>query len=324
MKKNALFLAVIIAVCAIGWQVWRNDPNANAPIRIGINPWMGYEFLYLAEQKGFLAEEGLNIRLLQYSSLEDVRAAFERGHVDGITSTVAEVIQANSLGKRKAQAVLVADFSNGADVILAKKSYASIAQLKGKKIAAEKASLGMFMLARALEKSGMTLDDVHALAYDQPSMQRALAEGKIDAAVTYPPFSLDMLKQGGVHKIFDSTALPGEILDTISLDSELLKRKPEVAAAVIRAWGKAIAYAKAHPDEANAIMAGRENISAEEFAAGLKEIHVVSVEEQAELMKPGGKLEQAIVMMSKILHRSGELKEPVSAPEKYVFRTEKR
>lgn len=320
MRKIIALIIAITLVGAIGWKVWRTDSNSDTPIRIAINPWPGYEFLYLAEQKGYLADEGLNIRLLQYSSLEDVKAAFEHGHADGMTTTVAEIIQANVRGKRRAQAVLVADFSNGADVILAKKSITSVSQLKGKKIAAEKASLGMFLLARALEKAGMSLDDVQVLAYDQPSMHQAIDKSEIDAAVTYPPFSIEMSKHDGLQKIFDSAALPGEILDTLSFDSELLRRRPEIATAIIRAWGKVLAYAKAHPEDANRIMARRENISVSEFTENLNGLHIVSMEEQAELLKPGGKLEQSIVFMSKILHRSGELEKPVDTPGGYVFR----
>ena len=327
MKKYIIKLIVALFLLAgfsgAGWYLWQTDSTIDAPIRIGINPWMGYEFLYLAEQKGFLAEEGLNVKLLQYSSLEDVRAAFERGHIDGITSTVVEVIQANVSGNRIAQVVLVADFSNGADVILAKQPFSSMKQLKGKKIGVEKASLGMFMLARALNKAGMSLKDVQALAYDQPAMPQAFDKGIVDAVVTYPPYSIKIASHGAVNTIFDSSVIPGEILDTISFDSALLQRKPEIVPAFIRAWDKALAYAESHPQEAYAIMAQRENISPEEFEAGLEEIHVVPVNEQETLMEPNGKLEQAILLMSAILHGSGELAQPVTEPERYIFRAGK-
>lgn len=319
--KPSLFFAVIAVAGGFGWYLWQVSPNANAQIRIGINPWVGYEYLYLAEHKGFLDEEGLNVELLEYGSLEDVKVSFELGQTDGITSTVAEVIQANADGKRTLQSVLVADFSNGADVILAKSPIGSVKQLHGKKIAVERASLGIFILARALEKSGLTLDDVQPLAFDQPGMLSAMADGSIDAAVTYPPYAIEMTRQGNVHRIFDSSALPGEILDVISLDSALLAQRPHLAAAFARAWTKALAYAEQHPQDAYTIMSQRQGISVDEFALALKGIHLVTSEEQSELMKPGGRLEHALVFMSGILHRSGDLAKTVDDPGKYVFRT---
>lgn len=322
-STQSWIFAALVLLAGGGWLLSGTNTPEKTTIRIGINPWMGYEYLYLAEKQGFFAEEGLDVRLLQFSSLEDVRAAFERGHVDGITSTVVEVIQANAArGQRKAQAVLVADFSNGADVILARHSITSVAHLKGKAVAAEKASLGIFMLARALEKSGMSLNDVKALAYDQPAMEKAFNDGIIDAMVTYPPFSVGIMEHSKVSKIFDSSSIPGEILDTLSLDRTTLQKNPKLAPALRRVWAKSLAYAEAHPAESNLLMAQRENISKEAFEEGLKGIHIVAADEQVELMKPGGKLEHAIAFMSKVLHDSGELEKTVEHPGDYIYRGE--
>ena len=51
-------------------------------IRVGMNLWPGYEFLYLAKEKGYFLEEGINLQLYDFVSLSDSRRAFERGQID--------------------------------------------------------------------------------------------------------------------------------------------------------------------------------------------------------------------------------------------------
>ena len=58
------------------------------PVRIGINFWPGYEFLYLAEKQGFFKQEGVPVELIQFSSMGDARRAFERGQVDAMAVTL--------------------------------------------------------------------------------------------------------------------------------------------------------------------------------------------------------------------------------------------
>lgn len=166
------------------------------PLRIGINPWPGYEYLYLAQEKGFFADEGASIQLLEFSSLGDTRRAFEREQIDGMTCTLIELLQARDQSRRSPQAILATDFSHGTDVILARRPVADIRGLRGEKVGAEVASLGMYMLARALELSEMRLEDVTVVPMDQTSMPAALAQGAVDAVVTYPPSSVEIQREG--------------------------------------------------------------------------------------------------------------------------------
>src|SRR5947199_7424699 len=120
------------------------------PLRIGINPRPGNEFLFLAQEKGFFAAQGVDVRLIEYSSLGDVRRAFDRGQLDGMTGTVVELLQSREGTRRAPRAFMATGVSNGADVIVARGEIASVAALAGKRVAAEGEAPGLFMLARAL------------------------------------------------------------------------------------------------------------------------------------------------------------------------------
>ena len=82
---NLLFLLSLILI----FPACRKE---NPPIRIGSTLWPGYDFLYLAKEKGFFEEEGVNVQLFDFVSLSDSRRAFERGQIDVLTGTIVEML----------------------------------------------------------------------------------------------------------------------------------------------------------------------------------------------------------------------------------------
>ena len=282
--------------------------DARAPLRIGINPWPGYEFLYLARELDLFAAEGIDVQIVEYNSLPDALHAFQRGQLDGMGATLIEVLMARSDSDHKAVIAYVTDYSNGADVIVANSYVPDVAALKGKRVGVELGSLGVFLLARALERSGLTLDDVRAVSTDQLSMERKLAVGALDAVVTYPPFAVSVSALPGAHRIFSSAELPGEIVDVIAFDQEILKTRRADAAALIRTFQRAQRWAKEQPQKAYEIMARREGLTPEAFHQALTEgIALPSPQEQEALLRKGGSIADALVRANDILMHSGQM-----------------
>lgn len=279
---TALFVAVaaMLAGC---------EKPASTPIKIGINPWPGYEFLYLAQELGFYEELGVPVKIIEYGSLSDVRRGYERGNLDAMTTTLIEVLQVKNNSNRDPRIFLVADFSKGGDVIIAREPIKTPADLKGRRVGADTTSLPVFVLARALEIAGLTLDDVEILPLEQSDMEQAYMRGEIDAVVTYPPVSVRLQNRDDSTIIFSSQEIPGEIMDVVSAEASVLEKRPDDFRKIMRAWDMALAYAKDNPRHAHTIMAEREGLSHEEFAAALDDIQVVSLDDQQRytpLIKP--------------------------------------
>ena len=249
-------------------------------LRLAISPWLGFEFLYLAEEKGFFDEEGVNVRIVEYSSLSDTRVAFESGHVNVMACTLIEVLQARDHG-RPSQIVLVTDYSKGADVILARTNLASMAELKGRRVGLELGSLGTFMLARALQRAGLDLSDVETVSCLPDRMQSALAENRVDAVVTLPPVSIILEAGGQVRRVFSSVEIPGDVVDVLAVDEPTLRQNPELALRLARVFQRTLDYTRAHPEDAYKIMAQREGLSAAQFEATLEGIQLVDAAGQS-------------------------------------------
>src|SRR5262249_15200056 len=152
------WLALLLALAAGGQGSC--GPSDKAPIRLGINPWPTWEFFYLAKEKGFFHAAGVEVRIVEFSSLGDAQRAVQRGEpkracgrgrVGAALGPLGGVATTRARDGREPSVVLVTDYSDGADQIVAREPMLFPADLIGRRVAVEFGSLNVFVLARALE-----------------------------------------------------------------------------------------------------------------------------------------------------------------------------
>lgn len=282
---NIAIIVFLLAACT---------PEPEKKITIAISPWPGYEFLYLAEKKGFFKQVGLNISLVQMGALADSQRAYVNGHVDGMASTIIEAVQAEPLGGKSLKIVLVPDYSNGGDVIVTNKSIKDIVSLKGRNVGCEVSSLGIYILERALAKHSLKLTDVSVRNVEQLDGREYLLKQEIDAFVTYPPVSVEILKNSKYHAIFSSSEIPYEIIDTVSISNEVLQENPDLIPRLHQAWQMAIDYSITNEHDAYSLMAKREGISVEDFKEAISGLKLQDSQGQKELFSAPDKLQKSV------------------------------
>ncbi len=285
------------------------DAPKAPPLRVAINPWPGYEVIYLAAEKGFFAAEGVAVEVLQVSNLSDARRMFERGQADGIGCTVIEMLQARELSPRFPQVVYVADYSNGGDLVMAKSAITELSLLRGKRVAFEAGTLNLFMLSRALARAQLTISDVHLVAMTQAAMRDALVGNLVDAIVTYPPFSIAIANEQLASPLFTSRDIPGEVLDIVVFDADIIQSRARDIEKFIRALNNANRYIREQPLDAYTLMSKREGVSVAEFQNAIEnDLHVVDMEEQAHYFAEPARLTNVITAVQTVLKKNGELK----------------
>ncbi len=291
-KRLQLVLGGFLAVIIGAWLAFRPEPRPN--LRIAINNWPGYEFLYLAHVKGFFHNNGLDTKILEYSSLNDLRRAFERGQVDIMASTMIEQIVSRDKSQRRAQALIVSDYSDGSDVVIALKGISSVKELKGKRVGFEAGTVGIVLLKLALEREGMSISDVSTINVPQDdAILEELRSGSLDAVVSYPSVSFKILKGVPSQVIFSSKDIPAAILDIISADESFIRENPQAIESFRKAYFQALDYAKENQEESYKIMAARENISLAEFRQSLESgIVLLGKDRQSEFLRKGGIIER--------------------------------
>ena len=312
-RSGRLTAAVVAVSCAAACLA-----PARVPLRVGVNAWPGYEYLYLADVKDFYAAEGVEVRLLEFGSLSDTRRAYERGQLDMMGATVIEGLVIHDASPRRPRVVRVVDYSNGPDVIIAQPWITRGEQLRGARVGVELAALPVFLLARGLEDFGLTVRDVRTASMDQTAMEEAFRRGDLDAVVTYPPTSVRLTREMETTRLFSSADAPREILDVLLAEADVVRDRGDEVRALLRAFDRAVAYAERQPADAAAIMAQREGITPGEFSAALSGgIVLVGADQQAPFFGPDGALERAIRVAGRLLVAAGQLR-AVPAPGSLV------
>jgi len=270
----ALLLALTLPGCS-------RQPES--PLRIGTNVWIGSEPLYLARDLGHLPPK--SVQLLEYPSASEVLRAFRNQAIDGMVISLDELFGLTAEGMRP-RAILVVDVSHGADAILGRPGMASMTDLRGKRVAVESGALGAFVLSRALTLNGMQASDVTVVQMESNEQPGAFEKGQVDAAVTFDPYRTQMLKHGATT-LFDSTRIPGEIVDLIAVRQSVLDRNPKTTQALLSGWFKAIDYLQRDPTDAARRMGIRQQTTGEQYLAGLRGLHIPSREENLKMIGGG-------------------------------------
>jgi NitT/TauT family transport system substrate-binding protein len=154
----------------------------------------------------------------------------------------------------------------------------------------------------------MTLEDVTLVYVRTADMAEALRTKKVDAITSYPPNSTEIENAGLARTIFSSSRIPGEIVDVLALDEEIIRDRPDDVAGVIRAFYRAVRYAQEHPDEAWRIMSERERVTPEEFRSSLQSgISLVPLSDQQRFLGEKSSLPAVVARVSQQLKEQGLL-----------------
>jgi len=189
------------------------------PLPIGTLVWPGYEPLYLARDLGYF--EDRSVRLVEYPSNTEVIRAFRNRAIDGAALTLDEALRV-AQGGFGLRVVLVMDISHGGDVILGRPEMHTVRDLAGRRVAVDTGTVAAYVLARALALNGLTFSDVKVVHVDYSEHAAAFRAGRVDAIVNAEPLRSELLASGA-SLLFDSIAIPGEIVDILAIRSDYLE-----------------------------------------------------------------------------------------------------
>lgn len=261
MNKKIVIPLVVILITAIGWYGYKNLTTTTTTtklypgkITIGYVVWPGYLGLYIAKEKGYFKESGLDVDIKAYPSLSEQFSAYVAVKDQGTTNLTLDAINEANNGLDH-KIILAIDHSNGSDGIIAARGIKNFADVKGKRVAFEHGTLEEFFLRYALDHNGLSLADITQIDLNPEKSADAVVAGDADVAVTYEPFMSKAIAKSGGHKIYSSADAPGLITDVLTFHSDFINAYPDTIKALVAAYFKAIQFWKEHPDEANVIIA---------------------------------------------------------------------
>jgi NitT/TauT family transport system substrate-binding protein len=266
--------------------------GAKKPLRIAYSDWPGWTALEVGIQKGWFKEEGVDVEFSWFDYLPSLDA-FSAGKVDAVTVTNGDGLVTGANGA-KSKYILLMDYSNGNDQIVAKPGIKSFKDLKGKKVGLEVTLVEHLMLLKAMEKFGMADTDIELVNFPTNETPQALASGQVSAIGAWYPVSAQARKAvAGSKAVFTSADVPGLIYDTLAVNPTSLAQRKADWAKVVKVWYRISDFVR-NPKtqkEAVAIMAAKVGVKPEEYATALPGTRFLSLAEVKKRYQKGDGLD---------------------------------
>lgn len=210
-----------------------------------------------AIDQGYLAEEGIEVNLVEFQDGPTIVAAMESGSIDvGYIGQGAHKLCING----QATIFALSHISNG-DAVIGGEGVSSIEDLAGKKVAYSSGTSSEDILQNTLAKAGLTMDDIEAVDMDASAIVTAALSGTVDAVATWSPNSLKILEElPGATKLTDNLTFADQ---TVSLASwialpDFAQENRDVLVKFTRALFKAMDYAaNDHQEETSELIAAQ-------------------------------------------------------------------
>lgn len=186
---------------------------------------------------------GIDIEVVQINDYIESINQYTAGAFDGCTMTNMDALTIPSASGVDSTALIVGDFSNGNDAVILK-GKKSLKDIKGQSVNLVELSVSHYLLARGLESVGLAEKDIKVVNTSDADMVAAYATKDVTAVTTWNPLVSEILAMPGAEKVFDSSKIPGEIIDTLIVNTKTLKANPAFGKALTGAWYEIMAAMK--------------------------------------------------------------------------------
>jgi NitT/TauT family transport system substrate-binding protein len=222
--------------------------------RMGIEPWLGYGPWHVAEKQGLFKNNGLDVKIVNFTADDQINAAFASGKIEGTNIATHTALRFMASGL-PIKIVLLEDLSTTADAIIGGRGVKTIADLKGKKVAFEEGTTSDILLSYALAQNGMSKKDIQPVPLAASDAGAAFIAGKVDAAVTYEPYLTTAKKEDkDVEIIYTAGEKEGLVGDVFAVSEDTLDNKPGQIAALVKTWGQSVDAYNKDPEGSRAII----------------------------------------------------------------------
>ncbi|MGR6429738.1 putative urea ABC transporter substrate-binding protein [Rhizobium sp. PAMB 3174] len=249
LSITALSASLAVAAFAPAHAEAKKEFKVAWSIYVGWMPW-GYAADHGIVKK-WADKYGITIDVTQFNDYVESMNQYTAGQFDAVTLTNMDGLSIPAAGGVDTTAVIVGDFSNGNDAVILKDKD-KFEDIKGQKVNLVEFSVSEYLLARGLESIGMSQKDVTIVNTSDADMVAAYKTPDVTAVVTWNPLVSTILEEPDAHKVFDSSQIPGEIIDLMVANTDVLKDNPDFGKALAGIWYDTMKAMTGDSDEAKA------------------------------------------------------------------------
>jgi NitT/TauT family transport system substrate-binding protein len=241
----------------VGWSIY-----------VGWNPYQ-----YMVKSgilKKWEDKYGVSIRVQRFDYAPSLDA-FVSKNIDACTMTNMEALDMPAASGVDSTAIIVGDYSNGNDAVLVRNNL-PFQQLAGKRVLLVQKTVSEYLLERGLainnvKNGAKSLRLVNTA--DSDIVTAFSSDTGNQAVVTWKPLISQVREEKGVTTLFDSSKIPGEILDLLVVRTDVLKTPDgaKFAKAITGAWYEVMAQLSSGGPKAEAAMKGIASVSGDTLAS---------------------------------------------------------
>jgi NitT/TauT family transport system substrate-binding protein len=211
IRRSMAALAILVAVLLLGMLVIGRRSPGNAPsemtkLRIGLQDNVICALPFIAAEKGYFRQAGLDVEIVPYPSGKLALNAMFEGAVDVAAAADTAIMAASFQRKDFTIFATIASTERSAWIVARPdKGIHAPRDLRGKRIATQRNSGVHFFLSAYLARHGIREEEVDLAFMQAVDLPRSLAEGRIDAFSMRNPFAAQAraLLGGDVVEMFD-------------------------------------------------------------------------------------------------------------------------
>ena len=263
----SLFLFLLLATPAfaqkptftVGWSIYAG--------------WTPYH--YLAKSgilKKWADKYGITIKVQRFDYAPSLDAFVSR-NIDACTMTNMEALDMPAASGVPTTVVIIGDYSNGNDALLVRNGL-KMRDLPGKKMLLVEKTVSEYLFDRALTMNGLRdqIKQVRKINTSDSDIQSAfISDDSASAVVTWKPMLSQLSKEKGVSSLFNSSQIPGEILDLLVVRTEVLNRPDgsgqRFVKAVVGAWYELLAQMSKPGPEGDKVLKAVAEVSQDTLAS---------------------------------------------------------
>lgn len=216
---------------------------------------------------------GLEINIVQVKDYVSSIEQYSAAKFDGCVMTNMDAMTMPAASGVDSTALILGDYSNGNDAVVLKNSE-ELKDLKGRNVNLVEYSVSHYLLLRALEKNGLSTQDVRLVNTSDADIVGVIKKPSVNAAAVWNPQLSIIVGAANVRKVFTSKDIPGEIIDMLIVNTNVLKENPDLGKALVGAWFETLEIMSRNDEEGKAArvyMATNSGNSPAEYASQLRD-----------------------------------------------------
>jgi len=270
LRTLALSLALLTSVPS--FAAAKKEFNVCWTIYAGWMPWGTISSEKIIDK--WASKYGIKINVVQLNDYIESINQYTAGQFDGCTMTNMDALTIPAAGGVDTTALILGSYSEGNDGVVLKGEGKKLADLKGMKIYLPELSVSHYLLVRGLEKAGLQERDVTVVNTSDADIVSAFATDDVQAAVAWNPQLSAIKATPKTTEVFSSTAVPGELIDMMVVNTETLKDNPALGKALTGAWYEMMGLMKAQDAKVLNAMAAASGTDLAGYQAQLKTTHL--------------------------------------------------